>query len=153
MIGMIFYLMICAAAATVMTFFWVMTRPIRSKDEMRSWRVGIALLVVSVFLPYGVIEAETLMFGEKMKDAVQSGMDDAGIDGDLLYYKVLFYQGNQARVLAVGEEKQDWGGSDHPAVKMTLVKDPKSGKWFTESYNIVYSDNRNLDGIVLPPYW
>ncbi len=153
MIGMIFYIMICAAAATVVTFFWVMTRPIRNKDEMRSWRVGIALLITSVLLPYVAIDAQTRIFGDKMKEAVQDAMDDAGIEGELLYFKVLLYQGERARVLAIGEEDTTWGGKDHPAVKMTLVKDKKKGKWSAESYNIVYSDNRNLDGIVLPPYW
>jgi hypothetical protein len=153
MIGMIFYLMICAAASTVCTFFWVMTRPIRNKDEMRSWRVGIALLIVAVFLPYAAIEAQTRLFGSKMKEAVQETMDDAGIEGDLVYFKVLFFQGEKARILAIGEEETSWGGKDHPAVKMSLVKDKKKGTWSAESYNIIYSDNRNLDGIVLPPYW
>lgn len=151
MIGMMTYLIICIAVAVVLTFFWVMTRPIRARDEMRSWRVALGLTVFVVMLPYGLVEAQTQIFGEKMKDAVEDAVYEAGIDGPLLYYKVLFYQGEKARVLAIGEEKQSWGGTDHPAMQMTLVK--KEGKWTAESYNIIYSDNRNLDGVVLPPYW
>lgn len=151
MIAMIFYLVVCVAVAVVMTFLYVMMRPIRARDELRSWRVAIALTIFVVFIPYGVIELETYLFGEKMKDAVESAMSDAGIDGKTLYYKVLVYQGEKARVLAIGEEKQSWGGMDHPAVKITLVK--KDRQWVADSYNIVYSENRNLDGVVFPPYW
>jgi len=151
MIGMMAYLIICIAAASVLTFLWVMTRPIRARDEMRSWRVALGMSVFMVMLPYGIVEAQTFLFGEKMKEAVEEAVDDAGIDGPMLYFKVLFYQGEKARILAIGEEKQSWGGTDHPAMQVSLVK--KNGKWSAESYNIIYSDNRNLDGVVLPPYW
>jgi hypothetical protein len=151
MIAVIAYLGICLAVAFVITFFYVLTRPIRNRDEMRSWRVGIAVSLVTVFLPYGAIEIQTRLFGARMKDAVETALEEAGIDGPLLYYKVLFYKGDSARVLALGEEEQSWGGKDHPAVQMTLVK--KDRVWEAESYNIIYSDNRNLDGVVLPPYW
>lgn len=151
MIGMMTYLIICIAVAVVMTFFWVMTRPIRARDELKSWRVAMILTAFVVAAPYGAVEAQTRIFGDKMKEAVEDTVYEAGIEGPLLYYKVLFYQGEKARVLAIGEEKQNWGGTDHPAMQMTLVK--KEGKWEAESYNIIYSDNRNLDGVVLPPYW
>ena len=109
------------------------------------------LTAIVIASPYVVIEAQTRIFGDKMKDAVSNTMDEAGINGNLLYYKVLFYQGSKARILAIGEEKESWGGTDHPAVKMTLVK--SDNKWKADSYSIVYSDNRNLDGVVFPPYW
>jgi hypothetical protein len=151
MIAILFYLVVCLAVSMVMTFLYVMTRPIRNRDELRSWRVGIGLTIFVFAVPYIAIEAQTRLFGTKMKEAVTDAMDDAGIEGDLLYYKVIFYQGSKARVLAIGEEKQSWGGTDHPAVKMTLTKNDKG--WSAESYHIVYSDNRNLDGVVFPPYW
>ena len=151
MIGMIFYLGVCFAVSLVITFLYVMTRPIRNRDEMRSWRVGIGVLLFVVALPYIGIEVQTRIWGDKMKDAVAETMDEAGIRGEMLYYKVLFYQGDKARVLAIGEERQNWGGTDHPAVKITLLRGQKG--WEAESYHIVYSDNRNLDGVVFPPYW
>src|ERR1051325_6945753 len=151
MIAVITYLGICVAASIVITFFYVITRPIKNRDEMRSWRVGIAISIVMLFLPYVAVEVQTRMFGASMKEAVADAVDEAGINGPLLYYKVLFYQGNKARVLALGEEKQSWGGMDHPTLQMTLVKN--DNKWKAESYNIIYSENRNLDGVVLPPYW
>jgi hypothetical protein len=151
MIAVITYLGICVAVSIVITFFYVITRPIKNRDEMRSWRVGIAISLFVLILPYVAVEVQTRMFGTPMKEAVASALDEAGIEGPLLYYKVLFYQGNKARVLALGEEKQSWGGMDHPTLQMTLVKN--DNKWKAESYNIIYSENRNLDGVVLPPYW
>jgi hypothetical protein len=151
MIAVITYFGICFAVSLVITFLYVITRPIKNRDEMRSWRVGIAITIVILMLPYLAVEVQTRMYGGKMKEAVEDALYEAGIEGPLLYYKVLVYQGNKARVLALGEEKQSWGGMDHPTMQMTLVKSDNT--WKAESYNIIYSENRNLDGVVLPPYW
>lgn len=151
MIGVISYLIVCVAVSGILTFLYVMTRPIRARDELRSWRVWMAVMAFVVATPYLIIEAQTRIWGDKMKEAVDDAVYEAGIEGPLLYFKVLLYQGDKARVLAVGQEETTWGGKDNPAMQMTLAR--KDGKWSAESYNIIYSDNRNLDGIVFPPFW
>lgn len=137
--------------ALILTSLHAFTRPIQARGEMRSWRTMIGVFIFVTIAPYLGIEIMTRVWGTSMKSAVEEGLADAGIKGDLGYYKVLFTTGKEARIMAIGVEQAPWGGTDKAVVKMTLKKE--SNKWTPSSYKIVYSENRNLDGLVIPPYW
>lgn len=151
MFGFFFYLGGCFAASIVLTTLWVLTRPLHSKDELRSWRVLFGLFVICCVAPYGYVEGLTRYVGNGMKEVVEEGFEESGIRGDMRYYRVVSYNGTKARVIAVGVERQEWGGTDRPIVALTLLKEGKG--WKTDSYNLVYSDRTGRDGTTLPPYW
>lgn len=151
MFSYIAYAIVAFAVALVLTLLGVVVRPLKSRDEHRPGRTFLTLFVLALVLPYAVVEILTRTVGKEMKDAVENAYDQANFHGPFLYYKVLFTTGSRAKALAVGEEKQDWGGMDRPVVDVSLVK--KDGKWVCDSYRIVCSDRLNKDGIVFPPYW
>jgi hypothetical protein len=151
MFGLVLYVGACLIVASFVTMVHSMMRPIHSKGESRSWRVLIFVFALCIFAPYGYVEVLTRSFGKPLKQAIDQGYADSGINGPLQYYKVVKYGGEEARVVAVGLEKQDWGGSDRPVVAMTLKK--KGGGWTADSYTIVYSDRLQRDRSTLPPFW
>jgi len=151
MFGVILYIGACSAVAGAITFLWVITRPIHTRDEMRSWRVFGALMIIALSLPYGVFEALTGYVGKELDKGVEEAMMLEGIEGELRYYRVLWYDGHTAYVTAVGSEPSSWGGEDRPVLRITLEKTPKG--WTATYAKVIYSDNRNKDGVVFPPYW
>lgn len=151
MFGVIVYIGACLVVSGFLTFMYVITRPVKNRDEIRSWRVWIATFLVTAFLPYAAFEAQTRMVGDQIRSAVQEAAEIEGIDGDVKYYKVLYYDGSDAHVTVVGEEPSSWGGTDHPVLRVKLTK--RNGSWDVAYSNIVYSDNRNIDGVVFPPFW
>lgn len=151
MIGMIVYLLGCTAVALVLTFLYVIMRPVNSRDELKSWRVLSVFFVLSITAPYIWAEVWTRLVGQNMEHAVNQALDDANIDGDLRYYKVIYYNGKTARVVAVANGKANWGGTDHPVVAVTL--DKAGEKWKVASYRVVSSFNMNEDGFTFPPYY
>lgn len=151
MLGMLFYLGGCFLVSAVATFLYVITRPIEARDEMRSWRTWMVMYVLTFGGPYGYAEFLTRYYGEPMKDAVLDGLDLAGIQGDLKYYRLVKFGDNKARAIVVSQEPADWGGTERPVVALNLIKG-KSG-WEVDTYKVVNSDSRNADGWTFPPFY
>ena len=151
MIGAIVYILGCAAVSAVLTCLYVMFRPVNSRDELKSWRILGFAMVLTLLGPYGYAEVVTRIVGPKMEHSVLLALDDAGVKGDLQYYRVIMYSGSTARVVAVAAEKADWGGSDRPVLAITLKREGDS--WKPDSYKVVSSFNRNQDGFTFPPYY
>jgi hypothetical protein len=151
MIGIILYLICCFIVACVLTVMYVMVRPVSTRDELKSWRILLIMYIVALGGPYAYAEVMTRLVGGRMEQAVTAALDDAGVKGDLQYFKVVYYTGQKARVVAVGKEKAIWGGTDKPVLAVTLHKEGE--KWKTDSYRVVNSDNRNQDGFTFPPYY
>lgn len=84
--------------------------------------------------------------------------NESELQGEVSYIKVLFASSSKATVYMICDEPQDWGGSDHPVSKLTMVKKSwvaRSGKkfeWKVEDEQILRSDRLNKDSIVWPPY-
>ena len=151
MFGLAFYVGACLVVAALITLAHSMMRPIHSKGDSKSWKVLFVVFVICITGPYGYVETLTRVVGGNMKDAVADGFAESGLQGELQYYKVVSYAGDTARVIAVAEEKQGWGGSDRPVLAITVKRDGKD--WRTDSFNVVYSDRLNKDRSTLPPYW
>lgn len=151
MFSYITYAIVAFVFALVLTLLGVVIRPLKNRDEQRPGRVLLILFILALVLPYIGVEVMTRTIGKNMKDAVEGAYDEAHFKGPFLYFKVLYTTGSTAKALAVGEEKQDWGGMDRPIINVSLSK--KGDKWICDSYRIVCSDRLNKDGIVFPPYW
>lgn len=93
----------------------------------------------------------TRLYGKPMRSSVEAVLDELEINGGLKYYKVLIANDKKARVIAVGEDRESWGGTECPVVAIQMIK--VNGKWKAESYTVVNSLMRNKDSFTLPPYW
>ncbi len=151
MFGVVSYIGVCFAISGVITLLWAITRPVHMRGEMRSWRVWIAMFILANAAPYAFFEGLSQFIGNELKSVVEETLDIEKIDGDLMYYKVLFYNGTMANVVIVAEEASSWGGTDRPV--MRLIAKREGSEWEYVSSNIVFSDNRNIDGVVFPPFW
>lgn len=151
MFGVIFYIGACILLAGILTCGWIVTRPIQSRDEIKSWRTFSFMLVFCLALPYVYFEGATRWKGPEMKKVVEQAYEDAETDGELQYYKVFWLTGDSAKVLAVGTAQLSWGGTERPTVKIHLSKQGDS--WKADSYDVLTSDKLNKDGTVFPPYF
>lgn len=151
MIGFLGYGIAAFAIAVVMTMLYSLFRPIKKNDEVLSWRVLLVLYVITLAAPYGYVEAMTAMYGEDLKDVVKQTAYDATKESELLYFKVLTFKDNKARVIATNREASFWGGKERSVMAINLEK--TDGKWEAVEFNWVTSDQRNKDSITLPPYW
>lgn len=152
MLGAIGYLIACLFIATLLTMLYALTRPINARGEMKSWRVLMGFFVVVVAAPYLWGEALTKMYGQGMKPAVEGVMDDLDVNGGLRYYRVIRYGSDKARVIAVGEDKENWGGTEQPVIAIQMKRN-KKGEWVADTYSVVNSLKRNEDSMTFPPYW
>jgi len=151
MLGLFFYIVACFTAAVVLTFIYSMFRSVQSRDEYKSWRVMLVFFVLVLAAPYGYNEVLTRRAGNDLKEAVLEGLSDAGVDGELAYYRVVKQTGNTCRVIAVVTENQDWGGTERPVVAITAKKEGKG--WKSDTYLVVNSISRNADSYTFPPYY
>jgi len=151
MVGAIIYIVSCAAIALVLTFIYAMLRPVKNRDELRSWRVMLIMYILTLAAPYGYSEVLTRLVGANMDVAVTHAIDDADISATLEYYRVLTYNGTSARVVAVARAKADWGGTDKPVLALSMTK--QGNGWKTDSYRVISSDHLNQDGFTFPPYY
>lgn len=151
MFSYISYAIVAFVISLALTLLGVVFKPLRNRDEQRPGRTLLTFFLAALILPYVGVEIMTRTIGKSMKEAVEGAYDQAKFDGPFLYYKVIYTTGSKAKALAVGEEKQDWGGMDRPIVSVSLSK--QNDKWVCDSYRVVCSDRLNKDGIVFPPYW
>lgn len=151
MLGMFAYAGVCLVVAAIITLIYALTRPIKDRGEMKTWRVLLTALIVVGALPYGWCEALTRLYGKNMQAPVEGVIQELQFNGGLRYFRILSYNGKKARVVAVGQDNQDWGGTEQPVVAINLVK--SGNRWTAESYNVVNSLARNKDSYTLPPFW
>lgn len=150
MFGYIFYLGGCLVAAFIVTGIWVTMKPINHRDDMRSLRMAIVLFIVTASTPYAYTEVLTRQHNDELKEATIQGFEASELHGEMLHFKVVAFEPNKARVIAVGYELEDWGGTDRPILAMTLEK--LEGVWEATSYYVVYSNRLAREGTTFPPY-
>jgi hypothetical protein len=151
MFGALFYSIGCFFVAGIFTFISTMFRPIQDKGESRPWKAFVVWMILVFSAPYAYAEVLTRFVVRDIEKAVKTAYQDVEIKGPMMFYRVIWFTGDSAKVIAVGLEKQTWGGTDRPLAAFNMKKKGKT--WVCESYRLVYSDNRNKDGVSFPPYW
>jgi hypothetical protein len=150
MLGLLIYLTVTVFAGFILSFFWLTFRSTKKRgDHAPFWTIGICLLVTTIG-PFIFVEVLTKFVGKDMESAIKQAYHEGPIDGKFQYYKVRFYTGSTASALVVGEERANWGGTDRPIMSVNLRK--KGNKWEAESYKLLYSDRKNRDNLIVPPY-
>jgi hypothetical protein len=152
MFGALYYSIGCFFVAGIFTFVSAMFRPIQDKGESKPWITFMVWLTIIFSAPYAYAEFLTSFVVKDIEKSVKYYYSNVDLEGPMQFYRVIWYTTDKARVVAVGKERQPWGGTDRPVVSFNLVKSPE-GKWECKTYRLVYSDKRNRDGITFPPYW
>lgn len=145
------YGLACFAGASVVTVIVSLFRPIKQKDEFKSWRVLLVSFVLALALPYAYFEGLTKLKGKGMDVAYEDILVDADVAGEMVYFKVLEADGKSAKTLMVAEDKDEGGFPERAVFKVDLSRG-KHG-WEAESYEVVNSFARQKDGFTFPPYW
>jgi|CXWL01.1.fsa_nt_gi hypothetical protein len=151
MFGVIIYIGVAMVVAGILTFLYVVTRSIQTRDEMKSWRIFAFVFIATLVLPYIAIEGMTMKYGDQLKKVTEAAYDDSEAGGELLYHKVFWISEDKAKVMAVGYTELDWGGTERPVVRVNLISDGK--KWKADSYEVLISDAQNKDNVVVPPFF
>ena len=105
MFGVVAYIGECLGVAGAITLIYVMTRSLKTRDEIKSWKVFLNLAIIALILPYSAVEAVTKVVGKKLEPVVRETVDGTDFAGDFGYFKVVYYTGKTAKVVAVGTEK------------------------------------------------
>lgn len=138
--------------AAILVLLGSMIRPVKQQGEASSGKALLTWWLLVALAPYLYIEALTYWKGREMARAVRTGLDRAGLEGELQYYRVMRAHGGRGAVLAVVEERPLWDAStQRTLVRLYLVQE--EGRWVFSNYEFVHSPARNKDGISIPPYW
>lgn len=130
-------------------------------------RLGGAISVVGLLagplVPYGIVEAQTIVYWQALAPAVRSALTQVGEPGDIVSMKVLRIRPGQATVYVVtqsyrlGHAELSYAESDIPkfgytADVMTFARLGNTWKFQEDSWSCVWSDFGSADGNVFPPY-
>lgn len=72
------------------------------------------------------------------------------LSGKIVAKKVLWSTHNRATVLVIGQEPEDWGGMDRPAILLTVEND--KGAWRVTRERVMRSIRLDKDEFMFPPY-
>lgn len=151
MFGIVAYIGECFGFAVLVTLIYMLAKPLKNRDEVKSWKVLLNTFVVALIVPYSAVEVATRTVGKSMKATVEEAVSQSEFEGDLDYYKVTSYNGKSARVVAIGTIEEPFVGDERVVMAMTLTRDGDS--WTADSYRFVASNRHNTDGWSFPPYW
>jgi hypothetical protein len=159
MIEWLAYLFSGAVIAGIGAFIFGLFKVGPGKPEFAFWKAIVGALAITWVGPFAYVEVITRLHKNDILPVVQDFFDssDCPLRGTLKYVKVLYQTDKTSYVYLVGNEPQDWGGTDSPVIKLTLQKSggKVSGKlhgWEVTKFNIIRSDRLNKDSLVWPPY-
>jgi hypothetical protein len=159
MIEWLAYLFSGAVIAGIGAFIFGLFKVGPGKPEFAFWKAIVGALAITWVGPFAYVEVITRLHKNDILPVVQDFFDssDCPLRGTLKYVKVLYQTDKTSYDYLVGNEPQDWGGTDSPVIKLTLQKSggKVSGKlhgWEVTKFNIIRSDRLNKDSLVWPPY-
>ena len=78
-------------------------------------------------------------------------LEEAEVAGKLDFYRVTKMENSKAHVIAVAEDKNEFGMPERAVFEIDLIK--KKNDWEADAYTIVNSFHRQRDATTMPPYW
>lgn len=149
--GIVGYIIASFAIGCIVTVFVAMCRPIKQNDDWKAWKVIVGVMAVVGLVPYTYVEVVTAMYGKPLQEGVHDALDEAEVEGPLVYYKVIRADEKNAHVIAVAKDQNEFGQLERAVMEIDLKKD-KAG-WVADAYTVVNSYKRQRDGGTMPPYW
>ncbi|MBS1722054.1 MAG: hypothetical protein JSS66_03485 [Armatimonadetes bacterium] len=151
MFGLVGYSIGAFVVASILTVVVAMFRPIKQNDDWKAWKWILGFMALTMVVPYAYAEVMTMSFGKPLKQGVQEAIDEAGCRGSLVFYKVMRANDKKAHLIAVVNDKNEFGWPERAVFEVDVVKE-KDG-WHADAYTIVNSFHRNRDATTMPPYW
>lgn len=159
MIDWLVYLMTGGFAGIILSLIISVFKVGPGKPEFNFLKCVAVCLAITIGGPFAVVELQTRRLKQEIGPVIAHHFEnESELEGDVNYFKVLYSSNNTATVYMVCNEKQEWGGTDHPVAKLTLKKKKwrsKAGKtflWMVDKEDILRSERLNKDNIVWPPY-
>lgn len=159
MIEWLAYLFSGAVIGGIGAFIFALFKVGPGKPEFAFWKAIAGGLIVTWVGPFAYFEVITKMHHDDVMPVAQDFFDsaDCPLKGTLKYIKVLYQTDKLSYIYLVGNEPQDWGGTDAPVIRLTLKKEKgkssdKLHGWEVTKSEILRSDRLNKDNLVWPPY-
>lgn len=149
--GIVGYIIACFAVGCICTIIVAMCRPIKQNDDWKAWKVIVGVMCLVGAVPYGYVEVMTAMHGKELKEGVQDALDEADVQGQMQYFKVVRADDTKAHVIAIATDHNEFGQLERPVMEIDLRKE--KGHWSADAYSVVSSYKRQRDGSTMPPYW
>lgn len=115
---------------------------------------GKALAISLVLVggtPFLFIEGLSRTKLPQLNHAIATWYDSSNsLTGKIVSKKVLWASGDKATILVIGEEPEDWGGMDRPAIQ--LLAERKNGSWSVTRERVMRSIRLDKDEFMFPPY-
>lgn len=159
MIEWLAYLFSGAVIAGIGAFIFALFKVGPGKPDFAFWKAIVGALTITWAGPFAYFEVITKMHLTDVKPVVEDFFEssDCPLKGTIKYIKVLHQTEKVSYVYLVGNEPQEWGGTDAPVLKITLKK--QNGKssnkfhgWEVYKFQIMRSDRLQKDNLVWPPY-
>lgn len=152
MLSILAYAGLCFLGAIATTTAWVVLRPMRVRHETNSPATLVVTFVMFLTGPFIYTESLTRLHADELESAVTEAYEtDVPILGEMQYFRVIRYDPDRATVFVVGEEMEEWGGTDRCIARLILERDG-SQEWRTSEYSVYHSARLGKDSLVLPPY-
>ena len=151
MVVLIGYLLAAVVAGFILTMVVSLFHPMKKLDDFKPLRWALALAVVAGAAPYGWIEYVTRKNEADLRPVVEYAVKVRQVKGPLTYFKVIWRDDDQAKIVAVATERSIWGNPERTVMSMDVKRDPKG--WKTTDFEFVNSFSRSLDYATFPPYF
>lgn len=151
MLGLMLYAIVCFTIAAAFTWLSLMFTKLGSTTDRSAASRLIALWVFVFAVPYIWVEACTAIYKEKFDDGVYLASDKGYMEGDLLYYKVRIPFGNTAKIVAVTEIVEDWGGTYRNLYDLEFERNGNG--WQLSAVIPINTKDGDAAGFTVPPYW
>ena len=159
MIEWLAYLFSGAVVGGVGAFIFALFKVGPGKPEFSFWKAIVGGLLITWVGHFAYFEVLTKMHKDEIMPAAQDFFEssDCPLKGTLKYVKVLYQNDKVSYSYLVGNEPQDWGGTDNPVIRLTMKKstakpNDKLHGWEVTKAELIRSDRLNKDGLVWPPY-
>lgn len=121
------------------------------KPEFSFGKALAACLTLVGATPFLFIEGVTRAKMPQYASAVSTWYRSSdSLTGKIVSKKVLWSTRDKATLLVIGEEPEDWGGMDRPAIQLTLERE--KGAWRVTRERVMRSIRLDKDEFMFPPY-
>lgn len=151
MLGLMLYAIVCfTIAAAFMWLSLIFTKLGSTTDKPAISRL-VVLWVFVFAVPYIWVEVCTAIYKKDFDDGVFLASEKGFLEGDLLYYKVRIPFGSTAKIVAVTEIVEDWGGTYRNLYDLEFKRD--GSEWHLSAVVPVNTKDGDAAGFTVPPYW
>jgi hypothetical protein len=151
MLGLMLYAIVCFTIAAAVTWLSVLFTKVGNSAEKPAIFRLVFIWVFVAALPYAWVEFCTARYGKEFKGDVEYAAEKGLLDGDFAYIKVRYPFGDTARVIAVTDAKDTWGGVYRNTYNLEFERTDDG--WHLREIDALNTKDGDAAGFSVPPYW